>query len=227
MAEEYISFDDVRKQTLAEMNLIEQIVNLARQVEDALREAHMIIGSYIKGQFEVVKAKYERVELLKNTSEELKAKAIEYLVRVTPGLVNKDIYKAIILALDRVAQSMDAAVYRAKILAIRHKEVKESLGESLMELLQHLTKEYSEVVSGIRMLAVNPQNVLKHVNEALKVEETIDGMYRDLEIKVYDELSDDIPALMITKELVDILETCADLIREVAENLRYLALHKV
>lgn len=227
MAEEYISFDDVRKQTLAEMNLIEQIVNLARQVEDTLREAHMIIGSYIRGQFEVVKAKYERVELLKNTSEELKAKAIEYLVRVTPGLVNKDIYKAIILALDRVAQSMDAAVYRAKILAIRHKEVKESLGESLTELLQHLTKEYSEVVSGIRMLAVNPQNVLKHVNEALKVEETIDGMYRDLEIKVYDELSDDIPALMITKELVDILETCADLIREVAENLRYLALHKV
>ena len=227
MAEEYISFDDVRKQTLAEMNLVEQIVNLARHVEDTVREANVIINSYIKGQFEVVKAKYERVNTLKNSSEEVKSKVIEYIVRVTPGLMNKDIYRTIVLALERIAQSADAAAYRARMLALRAKIMNEEVGNRILELLNLFMNQYANVVSSLRMLAVNPPGALKHVDEILKLEESIDGIYKEIGIQLYDSMQDDIPALMITKELVDILENCSDLAREVAENVRYLALHKV
>jgi len=227
MAEDYINLNDPRSQSLAEVSLIEQLQAIARQVDEALREARLLIDNYLEGRLEVVKTKYDRVEMLKNKCEELKSKAIEYLVRVTPSLLNKDIYRTIIIALSKISQDIDSATYRTKILASKNKVLDTDTTKMVKEILEEFSKQYNKLLDTIRILGINPANAAKTADEVLKIEETIDKLYREASLMLYENLENDIPVLLITKEFVDLIESASDLVRDIAENIKYLALHKV
>ncbi len=227
MAEDYINLNDPRSQSLAEVSLIEQLQAIARQVDETLREARLLIDNYLEGRLEVVKTKYDRVEMLKNRCEELKSKAIEYLVRVTPSLLNKDIYRTIIIALSKISQDIDSATYRTKILASKNKVLDTDTTKMLEKILEEFTKQYNKLLNTIRLLGINPANAAKTADEVLKIEETIDKLYREASLMLYENLENDIPVLLITKEFVDLIESASDLVRDIAENIKYLALHKV
>ena len=165
--------------------------------------------------------------MLKNRCEELKSKAIEYLVRVTPSLLNKDIYRTIIIALSKISQDIDSATYRTKILASKNKVLDTDTTKMLEKILEEFTKQYNKLLNTIRLLGINPANAAKTADEVLKIEETIDKLYREASLMLYENLENDIPVLLITKEFVDLIESASDLVRDIAENIKYLALHKV
>ncbi|HDJ83624.1 MAG TPA: hypothetical protein ENG44_01335, partial [Desulfurococcaceae archaeon] len=119
MAEEYYSPDDIRKASIAEMNLIEMLKSITRTVEDTFIEVNDIVLSFLGGKLETVKTRYVKARHMKNQTEELKDKAMEYLVRVSTSLLYKDVYRIVLTDLDRIAQNLDAVAYRLYLLADR------------------------------------------------------------------------------------------------------------
>jgi uncharacterized protein Yka (UPF0111/DUF47 family) len=52
-------------------------------------------------------------------------------------------------------------------------------------------------------------------------------MYRSITLEVIKKYSKDVFSLMILKEIVDLVEDLADVIREASHDFKYLALYKI
>jgi len=227
MAEEYYSPDDIRKASIAEMNLIEMLKSITRTVEDTFIEVNDIVLSLLGGKQETVKTRYVKARHMKNQTEELKDKAMEYLVRVSTSLLYKDVYRIVLTDLDRIAQNLDAVAYRLYLLADRGYTLKGTIVDRVKEFMNSIKKEISGLGSSIEMLAINPKKAIDYASEIIRMEEEVDQEYRELELKVFEDYADNIPLLLVLKEVVDLLEETSDLARDAADNIKYIALHKV
>jgi len=227
MTAEYIGVEDIRRRSIAELNLIEMLMAESRQTAETFSYVINMIENYLDRRFEIVKALYEKTRFSKNQTEELKDKALEYLISVGAGLVSKDMYWSVIVGLDKISQNLDGVAYRLFVLATKKMDVGVDLSKDIKTFAETVKKEYDQLASAIRMLGINPRNSVEEARSIVKTEEDIDTAYRDLEFKLFEKYSSDIPRLMVLKEIVDLLEETADLIRSTAEYVKFIALHKV
>lgn len=227
MTEEYINPVDPRRISLAEMSVVEQLMSLSSHVRDSMGESVKIVEDLVEGKKEAIKARYERIRSLKNSAEEVKDKTLEYIVRIAPTLIYKDLYAAVVNMLERVAQNMDALAYRVLVTSRQNASVGQETGRMVAEFASTVFKAYDKLHDAIRMLSMNSaRKSVEAAKEVSKLEDAADSLYRNITPHLYSSYSSDISMLMLLKEIVDTLEDTCDVIKEAADNLRYLALHK-
>ncbi len=227
MAEEYYNPEDIRKASIAELNLIEMLKNVARQAEDTYTEVNDIVVSFLNKQLDVVKTHYVKARHMKNQTEELKDKAMEYLVRVSTSLLYKDVYRYVLIDLDKMSQNLDAIAYRLYLLADRGYTVDEGVATDIRGFMDKIREQLSVLTTAIEMLGINPKKSIEEAERIIRMEEDADQSYRELELKIFEEYNEKIPLLLVLKEVVDLLEETSDLARDAADNIKYIALHKV
>ncbi len=227
MTAEYIGVEDIRRRSIAELNLIEMLIAESRQTTETFSYVISMIDNYTNDRFEIVKALYDKARYSKDKTEELKDKALEYLISVGAGLVSKDMYWTVIVNLDKISQNLDGVAYRLLVLAAKAMSIDSGLGKDIKVFTEMVKKEFDQLATAIRMLGVNPRKCIDASKAVTKMEEDIDTAYRDLEFKLFEKYSSDIPRLMVLKEIVDLLEETADIIRSTAEYVKFIALHKV
>lgn len=227
MAEEYYNPEDLRKASIAELNLIEMLKNVARLAEDTYTEVNDIVVSFLDKQLDMVKTRYVKARHMKNQTEELKDKAMEYLVRVSTSLLYKDAYRYVLIDLDKMAQNLDAIAYRLYLLADRGYTVDEGVAVDIRSFMDKIREQLSVLTTVIEMLGINPKKSLEEAERIIRMEEDADQSYRELELKIFEEYTENLPLLLVLKEIVDLLEETSDLARDAADNLKYIALHKV
>ncbi len=227
MAEEYYNPEDIRKASIAELNLIEMLKNVARQAEDTYTEVNDIVVSFLNKQLDVVKTHYVKARHMKNQTEELKDKAMEYLVRVSASLLYKDVYRYVLIDLDKMSQNLDAIAYRLYLLADRGYTVDEGVATDIRGFMDKIREQLSVLTTSIEMLGINPKKSIEEAERIIRMEEDADQSYRELELKIFEEYNEKIPLLLVLKEVVDLLEETSDLARDAADNIKYIALHKV
>ncbi len=227
MAEEYYNPEDLRKASIAELNLIEMLKNVARLTEDTYTEVNDIVVSFLDKQLDIAKTRYVKARHMKNQTEELKDKAMEYLVRVSTSLLYKDAYRYVLTDLDRMSQNLDAIAYRLYLLADRGYTVDEGVASDIRSFMDKIREQLSVLTTAIEMLGINPKKTLEEAERIIRMEEDADQSYRELELKIFEEYTEKLPLLLVLKEIVDLLEETSDLARDAADNLKYIALHKV
>lgn len=227
MAEEYYNPEDLRKASIAELNLIEMLKNVARVAEDTYTEVNDIVVSFLNKQLDIVSTRYVKARHMKNQTEELKDKAMEYLVRVSTSLLYKDAYRYVLTDLDRMSQNLDAIAYRLYLLADRGYTVDEGVAIDIRSFMDKIREQLSVLIAVIEMLGINPKKSIEEAERIIRMEEDADQSYRELELKIFEEYTEKIPLLLVLKEIVDLLEETSDLARDAADNLKYIALHKV
>ncbi len=227
MAEEYYNPEDLRKASIAELNLIEMLKNVARLTEDTYTEVNDIVVSFLNKQLDMAKTRYVKARHMKNQTEELKDKAMEYLVRVSTSLLYKDAYRYVLVDLDKMSQNLDAIAYRLYLLADRGYTVDEGVAVDIKSFMNKIRNQLSVLTTAIEMLGINPKKSLEEAERIIRMEEDADQSYRELELKIFEEYAEKLPLLLVLKEIVDLLEETSDLARDAADNLKYIALHKV
>ncbi len=223
MSETYLS----NKEALAEAHVLELINNLARSTEDAIRETLSLLEEFAKGKLEIVRVKYSRIRTFKNRSEELKSKTLEYLVRTGPSMLFKDIYVSIAYNLERIAQLMNGISHRLLLLSLKGLTPSVDVAKRLVSFGEKFIEEYEGLKRTLIMMNYNPKKVIEGAREVFRLEDEIDDMYRSNEVELYEKHSSNLILLMLLKEVYDIIEESSDLVKDSAENLAYLALHKI
>ncbi len=214
--------------SIAESTLDEQMLNLARMVDDALRELRMVLESLVKGDQGAVRSRYEKVRSVKESVERSKDDALRYMAGLGLALASADSYKSVFLGLARLAMIVDGAAYRSLLLAENTDPTKipVELTDMIMAMASSLQKQHDSLLSAIRLVAANPRRSWEEAAKTLKMEDEIDLIYRKASILVYKLLRSDIITLMLVRDLVDLLEEASDVIRDVAENVRLLSLYR-
>ncbi len=216
-----------RSESIAEMNLFESLSSLANLDKNALMDLRSFIENIGKVDVEKIRSMYMRLRSDKQQVEETKTLVMEYLVRLGEGLNMKDLYASIALGLDRIVQLIDGASYRLYMYVANGYRLDDDLYNDLKNFIETLIKEYSAFHQGLDKLRVEPKMTIKEMEQVIKLEEDLDRLYRSYELKMFKKLADNVPALMLLKDAIDFIESIADVVKESAETLRYLALHRV
>ncbi len=221
-------WDSSTEFTLAEVSLAEQLLVLARNVSDALRDSIASINEFLNNEIDAVKQRSSKVRGYKNGAERIKDRIVEYLARLGISLPLRDIYRQLALQLDRIAQNSDAIAYRLTVVTSRgENRFSNRFAAGLREMGELVLREYESLLNSIRLLQENPRRSIEEARKVVLLEDEVDQRYRRLEVEVLEELKDDIIKLMIMREIIDLVEDTADVIKDTAENILFLALYKV
>jgi len=221
------SLSSSKREALAEMHIVELLHNLARTTSDTIREVDTLLNDFSDGKIEIIKVKHPRVRNYKNMSEEMKSRILEYIVRVSPSLINKDIYIKIAYDLERVAQLMNGITHRLLILASRNLLPSQHIGKDMSDFMKTLIEEFEVLRKALLMLTVNPRKTIDDCKNVFKIEDELDDKYRSLEVKLYETQRDNLLLVMLLKEIIELMEDSADLTKDAAEHLMYIAMHKL
>ncbi|OYT60920.1 MAG: hypothetical protein B6U75_00500 [Desulfurococcales archaeon ex4484_217_1] len=215
------------QESLAEMTAIELLQSLVRNGFDCVKETYSLVDALSQRKLEVIKAKYQHVLMFKGKTEESRSAILQYLVRTTPTLTHKDSFRNIAYNIERVSQLMSGLANRLAIMANNNVEVPQELTEKLKDFSKRFLEEYDAMRQGIMMLNINPKVTVEYAKNAIKIEDELDERYRLFTFTLYEKYSSNIMLVLFLKEIIDIVEDSADLVKEAAEELMYLAMHKI
>jgi len=220
--------DEKLKISLAELSLSEQLLGLARHVEDIVRETASVIEGLVEGNAENAKLLYERINGLKNQAEEMKDSTLTYIARLGMALDTATYYKNVALALARIAQLMDGAAYRAKLLAEleTQPQLPSEIVKSLKEAIATLLETYSQLLSAIRQLNDNPRQSIERAKRVVGGEERMDAVYRGFLHTIYKGAESRIGKTLLLRDLIDFIEEAVDTARNAAEDILFLAMYR-
>jgi len=212
-------------ESIAEMNIYENLVNLARLGEDVLRVFNNIVYS-LKTENDLSKI-YNKIRDPKARVEENKILFMEYLARLGEMIMYKQNYASIALDIERLTQLLDGASYRLSLLKSKNLDIDNEIYRYIEEMKKTVDRQYECFLNGLRKIRGDPKKTLLEVSEITKLENAMDELYREATLKIYMKFSDNILLLMMLKDIFDFIENASDLLKSMGEELRYLALHKV
>lgn len=211
--------------SLAELFVHENLVNLVERGFEVLRVFEEALNVLCSSND--VRRVYEKIHEPKSRVEEARLLFMEYLVRVSEGIVIKDHYMRIALGVERLAQIVEGVVYRFTLVKERGITVDVDLMKKVKELVEVIKEQYFNIHRGVKNLREKTKEILPIVNNIVGLEARADELYRSITITVYTKYSNDIAALMLFKDIVDFIEEASDTLKNVGEELRYIALHRI
>lgn len=229
MAEEYYDYDMERRrrQSLAEESLNEQLLGVTRALSDTITSMREIVIALANADDRKLKELHRKVKEAKERVESMREDALTYLARLGDLLNTSTLYKDIFLSLTRVAQMTEGIAYRAYLLASNTNITSNTASELLTSMADSIQKEFDRLEVAIQALSSNPKKGYEEAQLVTSIEDEVDNLYRQLTYSMYRELRQDLVALMLLRDIVDMIEEVADTIRDAAENVKFLALYRV
>ncbi|MCD6300519.1 MAG: DUF47 domain-containing protein [Staphylothermus sp.] len=211
--------------TLAEMHIHENLVNLLRQSDEVVKVfTELIDGLQENKDFEKI---YNKIHVPKTRIEENRIMFMEYLIRLGETLRNRQNYIALANSIEKFIQLMDGATYRLSLFRIKGYQMDNEIYSMLKELATTIVSEYRSIYDGLIKLKTDPKKALISIRGLSKLENRADELYRDLTFTIYSKYQNQIVPLMVLKDAIEFMENVADLLKAMGEELRYLALYRI
>ncbi|MEM0021603.1 MAG: DUF47 family protein [Fervidicoccaceae archaeon] len=219
--------DEAVQSSIAEMNLFEQLQKILSVVDAEGKRLEEILSMMNEGKLELAKKGYEYVKQLKDEAQRIRESTMEYVVRASPALLTKELYMFSLSHLDRLIQIMDSIAYRVTIIAQSGVGLDGDVREKLMLISSKSLGMVGDLFQEAKLLSTNMRGIID-IHESINAkEEEVDQIYRSLVLEIIKKYSRDLFSLMILKEIIDLVEDLADIIREASHDFKYLALHKL
>ncbi len=198
--------------SIAEINVDEQLLRMMNNLVDGLRLVREQLDQKASGNV------YAKVEGIKNNNEWLNISLMSYLVKLRESLEAYDLYIEIGRLIEKASQNLSAISYRLSMIFMKEKDVGDVMNTLLITMTEKVLQQAMEVAEALKMLSINPKKVEEMARSIIKLEEDVDDIYRNSEVKVF-ESSRDMIITMLLKDVIDRVEDTADIMREIATDL--------
>ncbi len=211
--------------TLAEMHIHENLVNLLRQSDEIVKVfVEVVEGLQEDKDFEKI---YNKIHVPKTRIEENRIMFMEYLIRLGETLRNRQNYIALANGIEKFIQLLDGATYRLSLFRRKGYRADNEIYDMLKELATTIVSEYRSIYDGLTRLKTDPKKALISIRDLSKLENKADELYRELTFTIYSKYQNQIVPLMVLKDAIEFMENTADLLKSMGEELRYLALYRI
>ncbi|MEM4035284.1 MAG: hypothetical protein QXU97_01515 [Fervidicoccaceae archaeon] len=210
--------------SIAELNLREEFVEILDIIEKETARVVEMATTLSEGKIELVRKAYDNVRALKEEAQKKKEEVMEYLIRVSPNLLNKEMYVFAMLHLDSLAQYIDELAHRLTLLTNFNDEgASKEVLEGLLQMSGGLLQMVRKLREAAKSLAAGRSKLHEIHAEILASEDEMDLKYRKMLLRIL-ENTRNLPHLFLTKEALSVAEEASDKIREASHVFRYLAL---
>lgn len=166
---------------------------------------------------------YAKINGIKDSVENEKYLTGEYIIKVREGLDYVDLYIDILNNLEKIAQNIDAATYRLSVLLTRSSKIDSVMHGLIVVMCEKILASLTHLIESIKTLSSNAKKSIESARNILKLEEDVDDLYRNIELKLFEKPHDDLVYVMLMKDIADRLEDSEDLIRDSANSITYIA----
>ena len=202
--------------SIAEINIDEQLFLMLNNLIDGIRVVREQVESKGSGNA------FAKVNGLKNANESINMKLANYLVKVKGGLEAYDLYIEIGRLIEKASQNLSAISYRLSLIFMREKDLGDALNMLLTSMIEMVIQQAMALSNAVKMLSISPSKVEEITRNVMKLEEDVDDIYRNSEVKVF-EANKDLIVTMLLKDVIDRVEDTADLMREIAADLNLVS----
>ena len=202
--------------SIAEINIDEQLFLMLNNLIDGIRVVREQIESKGSGNT------FAKVNGLKNANESINMNLANYLVKVKGGLEAYDLYIEIGRLIEKASQNLSAISYRLSLIFMRDKDLGDALSMLLTSMVEMVIQQAMALSNAVKMLSISPAKVEEITRNVVKLEEDVDDIYRNSEVKVF-EANKDLIVTMLLKDVIDRVEDTADLMREIAADLNLVS----
>ena len=202
--------------SIAEINIDEQLFTMLNNLIDGIRVVREQIESKGSGNA------FAKVNGLKNANESINMNLANYLVKVKGGLEAYDLYIEIGRLIEKASQNLSAISYRLSLIFMRDKDLGDALNMLLMSMVEMVIQQAMALSNAVKMLSISPSKVEEITRNVMKLEEDVDDIYRNSEVKAF-EANKDLIVTMLLKDVIDRVEDTADLMREIAADLNLVS----
>lgn len=214
-----------RRESLVEMTAIEYIVNMCRIVRDEMSELNLMLKVYQEGKGVGDLGKvYEKVRNIKNKGEELVVLIMEYLIKSSEVVFYSSSFINIIRTFDRILQQIDGVAYRVYLAHENKVLLDKDVLDTFINIVEIEKKQVQDLEDAFMKIRLSPKTVLGIISSVFETEEKIDTIYRKSLFEIYARYSGYITALLILKDIFEHLEEISDFLKNIGEEVRYLAI---
>lgn len=210
--------------SLADLFIHENLLNILDRGRDVISVFAEVLDEFRK-EGDVSRA-YDKIHAPKLNVEEARLMFMEYIIRLGENVMNKEHYVKIALGIERLAQILEGASYRLLIVKRHNVVVDQDLKNTLLEFRRIVEEQYSVLWQCIRKLKENSKESLLGINNIVKLENKADELYREATVSIYTKYENNIVALMLFRDVVDFFEEAVDTLKNIGEEVRYIALHR-
>ena len=192
------------------------------RILNAVRDLSALPSLLIKGDKGEVKASLDRMRSTEDEVEALRRKITREIAEVGGLMMNRENILHTAYTMDEIAGFITGIAF--KLSNIKTSTLKKSkLDKDIIELINLVVDEIYKLNEIVRALNNNPSGAIDLAHEVQKLERSIDDKYRDLTIKVLDEITVT-KELLLLKDIISGIEEMADKCLEVSDSFISLAL---
>ncbi|AWR97143.1 DUF47 family protein [Acidianus sulfidivorans JP7] len=210
--------------SIAHLTLEEKLQQISIKVVDEIRALYEYLS--LDDKINPMQI-YAKVNGIKNSVENEKYLLGEYIIKIKEGLEDKDLYMSVLDNLEKIAQNIDAATYRISVLLTRNSKLDDLLNKVLITMCEKIIASLTHLIETFKFLSSNTKKSIEEARNVIKLEEDVDDLYRNLELKLFERKYDDLVYVMLMKDIADRLEDSEDLIRDSANSITYIAFSRI
>lgn len=169
-----------------------------------------------------IKSTLEQIETIEDEVESLRRKITRDVADVGGLIINRENLLNTAYTMDEIAGYITGIAF--KLSNIKPATLKSAdFGKDLTDLIELVVDEVYKLNEIIRSLNSNAASSIELAQDTQKIEREIDTKYRQLTIKVLDELSNT-KELLLVKDVIEGIEEMADKCQSVSDSFILLAL---
>lgn len=192
------------------------------RILNAVRDLVILPGLIIKPDKAEIKQVLERIKNTEDEVESLRRKITREIADVGGLMMNRENLLHTAYATDEIAGFITGIAFKlSNIKAVTLKKGK--LDKDISDLIALAVDQIYKLNEIVRALSGNSTVAIDLAHEAQKIERNVDEKYRELTIKVLDEIANT-RELLLLKDVVEAIEEMSDKCLEVSDSCIVLAL---
>ena len=205
------------------MRLLSLTQDQIREVVDVIRKTNMLIESYCDGKpIQDLEKLYKDILDTENNAREIKRSIEDEVTNLGALLTNKEDFIRLINGIDKISDIAEGVAFRVLSLSRTKLKVNKEIMQDMCVLSDNVLKTVMRLREAVLAITLNNETFKAKVKETEEAERIVDDNYRNLDLAIL-QSEMRIPQLLLSREIVAMLEDIADKAEEVVENLRVLS----
>ena len=210
----------------ASFRLLDFVVEHSKRLWNAYRYLEEMMDLYLKNRANRrVKELAEEIKKVEKEGNDVKLRIFDYLAKVGEALMYREDWMRLILNLDNLLDHVDGISYRLSIAASKKWYPTPEVAEGFRRLLSLINMMFEKLKQALSLFPTDALKALGLCNELEDLEGEVDERHRELNLVLL-ESNVSLSAFMVLYEVLERLETLADLVVRTGDDLRLIAMHR-
>jgi predicted phosphate transport protein (TIGR00153 family) len=193
-----------------------------RKVVEITRKVPQLVDSFVKGDKATVKQLYAEIRKAEEEVDIARRMVAQELAEIGAILISREDFLRFTNLASEIADFCEGIAFRLLEIMERGWKVPADIKKSLAKLADSMFETVSKLRETVMTLNYGAEKVSEKSREVEVAENVVDDIYRELEVKILNS-NLDIPALLLLRDVLQLIEDAADKAEDASDAARILA----